>query len=81
MNQRDLIRIESLLKRTEDLPEILHLRAHPVDYKHTEEDKEFNQELVVPIKSNKRIIREVTIGLTITVVGGLILWMITNIFL
>lgn len=40
MTQKDLNRIDSLLTRTNNLPEILHLRASEIGYLLTEEDKE-----------------------------------------
>ena len=40
MTQKDLNRIESLLTRTNKLPDILHLRASEIGYKLTENDKE-----------------------------------------
>ncbi|TRX21850.1 hypothetical protein FNW25_15530 [Flavobacterium franklandianum] len=40
MTQKDLNRIESLLTRTKNLPDILHLRASELGYKLTESDKE-----------------------------------------
>jgi len=40
MTEKDLQIINSLLERTENLPEILHLRAAPLNYKLTNEDKE-----------------------------------------
>lgn len=39
MTQKDLIILDELLKRTEDLPSILHLRAAEVGYVLTEDDK------------------------------------------
>ena len=39
MTKKDLETINSLLYRTENLPEILHLRAAPIDYNLTEDDK------------------------------------------
>lgn len=39
MKKKDLETLESLLKRTEDLPDILNLRAPPIDYILTEGDK------------------------------------------
>jgi hypothetical protein len=41
MTQNDLNRIESLLTRTRNLADILHLRASPLGYKLTESDKGF----------------------------------------
>lgn len=40
MTRRDLDIIGELLRRTNDLPDILHLRAAPIGYKLTETDKE-----------------------------------------
>lgn len=40
MTNKDLNRIESLLTRTNNLPDILHLRASEIGYKFTEDDKE-----------------------------------------
>jgi len=40
MTERDLDIIKSLMIRTENLPDILHLRAAPVGYELTKEDKE-----------------------------------------
>lgn len=40
MTQKDLNRIESLLTRTNNLPDILHLRASEIGYEFTNEDKE-----------------------------------------
>ena len=39
MNTRDLNTLDKLLERTNNLPEILHLRAVPFEYEKTEEDK------------------------------------------
>lgn len=39
MKKKDLDILNLLLKRTEDLPDILHLRARPLGYELTEEDK------------------------------------------
>lgn len=39
MTEKDLETINSLLYRTENLPEILHLRAAPIDYNLTEDDE------------------------------------------
>jgi hypothetical protein len=40
MTIKDLNRIESLMNRTNNLPDILHLRASEIGYKFTENDKE-----------------------------------------
>ncbi len=40
MTNKDLNILESLLKRTESLPKILHLRAAPLGYKLTQNDKD-----------------------------------------
>ena len=40
MTEKDLNILNSLLKRTENLPEILHLRAAPLEYELTESDKD-----------------------------------------
>jgi hypothetical protein len=40
MTEKDLNIINSLFERTNNLPNILHLRAAPLDYKLTEKDKE-----------------------------------------
>lgn len=40
MTEKDLNIVNSLMKRTENLPEILHLRAAPIGYELTENDKE-----------------------------------------
>lgn len=40
MTEKDLNILNSLLKRTENLPEILHLRAAPLEYELTENDKD-----------------------------------------
>ena len=40
MTKKDLHIIDSLLERTDNLPNILHLRAAPLDYELTTEDKE-----------------------------------------
>jgi hypothetical protein len=40
MTQKDLDRIESLLTRTNNLPDILHLRASEIGYVLTDENKE-----------------------------------------
>lgn len=40
MTEKDLNIVNSLMKRTENLPEILHLRAAPISYELTENDKE-----------------------------------------
>jgi hypothetical protein len=39
MTQQDIEIIDDLLKRTDNLPEILHLRAAEIRYEFTEEDK------------------------------------------
>ena len=39
MTKQDLEIIDDLLKRTDNLPEILHLRASQIGYEFTEEDK------------------------------------------
>lgn len=41
MTRQDLELIEDLLKRTDNLPEILHLRAAEIGYEFTEEDKAY----------------------------------------
>lgn len=40
MTNKDLLIIQKLLERTENLPEILHLRAAPLGYELTDRDKE-----------------------------------------
>ena len=40
MTKNDLETVQSYLKRTNDLPDILHLRAAPYDYQHTQKDKD-----------------------------------------
>jgi len=40
MTEKDLNIVNSLMNRTENLPEILHLRAAPIGYELTENDKE-----------------------------------------
>jgi hypothetical protein len=40
MTEKDLNILKSLLKRTENLPEILHLRAAPLEYELTQSDKD-----------------------------------------
>jgi len=40
MTEKDLNILNSLLKRTENLPEILHLRAAPLEYELTESDED-----------------------------------------
>lgn len=39
MTERDLNIVNQLMKRTENLPDILHLRAAPIEYKLTDNDK------------------------------------------
>lgn len=40
MTKQDLHIVKTLLERTENLPDILHLRAAPIDYELTDKDKE-----------------------------------------
>lgn len=40
MTEKDLYIIKTLLERTENLPDILHIRAAPISYEFTETDKE-----------------------------------------
>lgn len=41
MTEKDLNIVVSLLERTDNLPNILHIRAAPLGYVHTENDKDF----------------------------------------
>ncbi|WP_134356079.1 hypothetical protein [Flavobacterium psychrophilum] len=56
MTQKDLNRIESLLTRTKNLPDILHLRASELGYELTENDKEL---LLKTYKDLDDILKEV----------------------
>jgi hypothetical protein len=56
MTQKDLNRIESLLTRTKNLPDILHLRASELGYELTEIDKEL---LLKTYKDLDDILKEV----------------------
>jgi len=56
MNEKDLNIVNLLMKRTENLPDIIHLRAAPIGYELTENDKEL---LLVTYQKLDDILKEV----------------------
>lgn len=66
MTEKDLNIVNSLMQQTEDLPDILHLRAAPIGYELTENDKEL---LLNTYQKLDDILKEVGIFINVKFAG------------